>query len=562
MRILLINPPIQDFFFTPQRAYSLGTLYLAAVLDLEGFEVKVLNALEGNKKTTLKIPQEFSYLKKYYQPNKSPFCLFSNYYHFGLTYPEIETEIKSFKPQVVGISSNFSAYFDCAYKVAQVAKNIDKRIIVVLGGRFPTVLPEFVLNHKPIDFIIRGEAELSLLRLCDNISKAKIHRIDGLCWKTKNKRHISSKISLVENLDSLPFPKRELINSSNYRFKGLISTSLISSRGCSFGCKFCAIGEKFRSRSAKNIFQEIEHCFTLGIRHFNFEDDNINLNPEFERILDLLIANFAGKIKVSFMNGLLALGLSRRLCAKLVKAGLTHIDLSLVSTKLALVRQTKRQEETKKIFSLAKYLTKYNIATTVHFIVALPYQSFTDCLSDLKLLAKKSLFLGQSIFYPVIESGFFRELKEKFSVKVDDYAFFRSSCAYFDKFMSRDKIFFVFYLSRVINFIKELIDMFSLKNSNFHSFLKEREEKFNIIDNILVSTKKIDRLSLGIILLNRLFKENKIFRVQEQKKDSGFHYFFQEEGFIGEKSLRRLIHALTVKGLFSKASIKIKRAHY
>jgi hypothetical protein len=90
--------------------------------------------------------------------------------------------------------------------------------------------------------------------------------------------------------------------------------------------------------------------------------------------------------------------------------------------------------------------------------------------------------------------------------------------------------------------------------------LEEKSRDFNIINNILVSPKKIDRISLGIILLNRLFKENKVFIAQEYKKDKQFHYFFKEESFIKEGDLRKFISGLTIRGLFSGASIKIKRA--
>ncbi|HIE35643.1 MAG TPA: radical SAM protein, partial [Candidatus Omnitrophica bacterium] len=73
MRILLIQPPIRDFFFTPLRKTPLGLLYLATFLEKEGFSVKVLNALEEDKKYTLRVPKKFLYLKRYYRKNKSPF---------------------------------------------------------------------------------------------------------------------------------------------------------------------------------------------------------------------------------------------------------------------------------------------------------------------------------------------------------------------------------------------------------------------------------------------------------------------------------------------------------
>jgi sulfatase maturation enzyme AslB (radical SAM superfamily) len=558
MKVFLIVPPLEDFFFTPSRAYPLGALYLATVLKEAGLEAKVLNSLEENRKSTLKVPEKFSYLRRYYNHNKSPFCLFSNYYHFGLTYAEIEGEIKKFSPDVVGISSNFSPYFDCAYKVAKVVKKANKNIVVVLGGRFPTVLPRYVLQQRYIDFVIRGEAEFSFLELCKSIYKGKINKIDGLCYKTNAGLYLSSKIPIIGDLDILPFPKRDLINYTSYRHRGMVTTAIISSRGCNLGCRFCAIKEKFRKRSAQNVFREIRYCYDLGIRHFNFEDDNINLNPEFEKILDLIIKDFEKKIKVSFMNGLLSLRLSNHIREKLIKSGITHLDLSLVSSQKILREGLRRKEQKKGIFSLVNWMAEKRIATTVHFITAFPYQEFRDALRDLKYLAEKKVFLGISIFYPVIESGLFRELKRRFSVQEKDYAFFRSSCAYFDRFMSRDEVFFIFYLSRIINFLKELIDKFSLKENSFYPFLQTVTNDFNITNNALVMEKKLSRSTLGVILLRKLLEEAKAFRVEEYREDNRFYYLFIEESFISFKNLRRVFKTLKVKGVSSDSFIKIK----
>jgi hypothetical protein len=548
LKILLIAPPIEDFFFTPQRAYPLGLLYLAASLKQAGFDVKVLNTLEGNKKFSLKTPEEFSYLKRYYRRNKSPFCLFDNYYHFGMSWAEIEEEIAGFKPSIVGISSNFSPYFDTALGVAGRVKKIDKRIPVVLGGRFPAIMPEFVLGQENVDFIIRGEAEQSMVRLCEGAGKGILPKIDGLGYKIKNNLNISRTSGIIRDLNSLPFPERSLIDSSRYIFKGMLSAALLTSRGCSLGCKFCAIKERFRFRRADNVFKEIEECYSLGIRHFNFEDDNINFNPELGKLLDLLIAGYAGKIKISFMNGVLSRGLTKKICRKLSAAGLTHLDFSIAGAQSAPRNNAKRKTQERNIFSIAGRLAE-NIPSTVHFIIGLPGQRFGDCLRDIKSLAAENVMLGPSIFYPVIESGLFNELKEKFSFAESDYLFFRSSAACFDKDIGRDGIFSLVYLCRIVNFIKSLMGKFLLNSENFPIFLKEKTLNSDLSKAVLTSAR-VDREALGIILLVKLLREGKIFRVEETCRDKAFRYEFFEENFITpENNFRDVLNKLVIKGL-------------
>ncbi|MEI8349506.1 MAG: radical SAM protein [Candidatus Omnitrophota bacterium] len=557
MRILLIAPPIEDFYFTPQRAYPLGILYLASSLAVRGFTVKVLNALETNKKITLKIPDDFTYLKRYYQPNRSPFCLFSNYYHFGLTYPEIEAVVRQFRPALVGISSNFSPYFDTSRQVARIVKYVDARIPVVMGGRFPTSNPELVLGEKSVDFVIRGEGEEAFCALCSAVAEGRrISRIKGLCYKVNQRLHIASAPVLIKKLDALPFPDRRLIDYQRYVFGGTVMTSLISSRGCVLGCKFCAIQEKFRSRSADNVFKEIVYCYSLGIRHFNFEDDNININPHFGKVLDHLIDNFAGKITVSFMNGLLAQGLHAGLRKKLLAAGLTHIDLSLVTSNRKVRLKTERPSWQKSIFDLSSFMARRGIAPTVHFIIALPGQRFIQALADVKLLAKKTVKLGPSIFYPVIESGFFQELKERFGFSAQGYRLFRSSCACFDRYMSRDEIFTIFYLSRVVNFVKDLIDNGVIQEDTLSSFLLTVPEKTNSTNDNLVTVQRIERERLGVILLKKLIEEKSVYRVEEKQKNGQFYYAFFRDDFISAHHIRLALEGLSVRGLSGRA-IKI-----
>lgn len=532
MRILLINPPVEDFFFTPQRAYPLGLLYLAAPLVQEGFTVKILNAVEGGQKYTIKAPRDFSYLARYYQLNKSPFRLFSHFYHFGLSYEDIAREVKEFQPRIVGISANFSPYFDSVRQTASVIKAIDKRIVVVVGGRFSTAAPRIVLGEKAIDFAVRGEAENSFLNLCRCIERKKFKSIPGVCFRQKNKNHISACVPCIENLDTLLFPARELLDAKKYFFKGMISASLLCSRGCNLHCRFCAISERFRARSAENVLKEVTMCYEQGIRHFNFEDDNINIHPEFEKILDSLIARFHNTIKISFMNGFMSLAMNKGSEEKLYQAGITHLDLSLVTADKRLRKKSARKENARRIFSFTDAMIQKGVVSTVHFIVGLPGQSFKEALSDVLFLAGKNVLLGPSIFYPVIKSGFFDDIQKKFAVSEEDYRFFRSSVAYFDKGMSRDEIFFIFYLSRIVNFVKEFWGGECIKGSDLKKLVKAYAEKWTIKNNILVSRVKIDRMTLGKILLHKIFEEKIVYRVQEIQKENKYQYVFFKEAFV------------------------------
>jgi hypothetical protein len=320
----------------------------------------------------------------------------------------------------------------------------------------------------------------------------------------------------------------------------MLSASLITSRGCARACRFCAIGERFRVRSARAVIAEISACYHAGVRHFNFEDDNINYNPSLAVIVDALIDRFP-KVRISFMNGLLTYKLGLRLRTKLIAAGLTHLDFSLISSKGHLRRSVSRLDAPRRMFSLARSFAAHELDSTVHFIVGLPRERFTDALADLRVLSAQPVRLGQSIFYPVIESPLFEDLEDVFGVKKSDCGLFRSSAAFFDKALSRDELFTVFYYSRVINFIKEIVDAHSLGTRSFAALLARAHRDFISRDPSIVAGSP-GRSLLGVVLLAVLFKRGVVCRAQSAPGG----YRLQEEDFIDTAITRRFFSGLRV----------------
>ncbi len=80
MRVLLIQPPIEDFYTTSIRLYPLGLLYVARLFQAWNCQVKVLDCLQPLKKKQIPIPSDFHYLKNHFE--KNPY-LFKGYYRFG-----------------------------------------------------------------------------------------------------------------------------------------------------------------------------------------------------------------------------------------------------------------------------------------------------------------------------------------------------------------------------------------------------------------------------------------------------------------------------------------------
>ncbi|EMN28992.1 B12 binding domain protein [Leptospira interrogans serovar Pyrogenes str. L0374] len=130
MRLLLIQPPVEDFYDTDIRLQPIGLCYLKGAIQkflpnveviIRDFHRGLGNKLAGRR--TIPIPNELKYLKEYYPvPDRSPFSTFFEYFHFGASYEDISKEVKYLNPDLVGISSLFSPYYREALKTAEEIK--------------------------------------------------------------------------------------------------------------------------------------------------------------------------------------------------------------------------------------------------------------------------------------------------------------------------------------------------------------------------------------------------------------------------------------------------------
>lgn len=218
--ILLIQPPIRDFYLTAKRTFPYGLSLIAAACEERGYSVSILDGLASPKSRQIPIPEEMGYLDQFYaNPDISPFKLFHGFYHYGYSYEHIENVIKESNAFLIGISSLFTPYEQEALKVAEIAKSVSPDSYVVVGGHHPTALPHQVMSNNAVDFVIRGEGELSLPILIQKLTqKRNPAQVPGIVYRHKDELYISAP-SVVKDLDHIFLPAEHLINQKFYRRK-------------------------------------------------------------------------------------------------------------------------------------------------------------------------------------------------------------------------------------------------------------------------------------------------------------------------------------------------------
>src|SRR5713226_2558052 len=222
MKVVLIQPPVQDFYDTDVRLQPIGLCYLKAAVNkhLPDVEVIIRDYHGGCGRKTVKIPKELQYLTDYYSvADQSPFSTFHQYYHFGKSFDEIEAEIAEINPDVVGISSLFTPYYREALEVAaRVKKRLN--IPVVMGGSHASAVPESLLASPYVDYVIRGEGEKPFVGLLHSLrGGSQISDVPNLGYK-KNDQLCFNSIGENFPIDDLPFPDLSDFPPYNYRFAG------------------------------------------------------------------------------------------------------------------------------------------------------------------------------------------------------------------------------------------------------------------------------------------------------------------------------------------------------
>ena len=485
MKILLIQPPVRDFYQTPIRTQPIGLSSLAAALVEKSHEVEILDCQVRGRRKKISLPEKFSYIKEFFpEGDLSPFRLYSGFYHFGLSFDEISSHIEKTKPDLVGISCQFTPYVSESISTAAAVKDVSPEVPVVFGGAHASVLPKEVLKSPYVDYVVIGEGERTFTDLVEAISEGKsVSDLEGVGYVEDSGIRVNPLKTYISDIDRLSFPARNLLDTEEYKIGQRKCTMLLTSRGCPQGCSYCSVattmGTRFRTRSPQNVIAEMKSCVKdYDITAFDIEDDNFTLDlSRAEKILDLIIDEFGEQtIDLYAMNGLSIFSLTEDLLCKMKRAGFKHLDLALGSSSKDLNREMNRPADLSIAEAVLKQAARLGFPVNTYIILGIPGHRLEDMVSSILYLAEKDTFIGPSIFYPSPGTEVYQEMEKNGYVFSADFSMLRSSLFPVEtEGFSRLDLVTLLRLARWVNFIKQLlladINIEQLKNTavlNWH----------------------------------------------------------------------------------------------
>jgi radical SAM superfamily enzyme YgiQ (UPF0313 family) len=219
----------------------------------------------------------------------------------SMDFKEIVEWIGNQQLDVLGISTLTHASKN-AYSIAQLCKERFPDLPVVLGGTHCTVFPDTVMSDCPaVDVAVLGEAEERITTIMEAlVAKSELESIPGLIYRDAGGQiRFTGKPPLQTDLDTLPFPARELFDPALYcpfpdQVRKTPVANLMTSRGCPWRrCKFCFEGGKFmppyRRRSPESVMGELRSAYALGYRGAAFWDDNFCVNDKWVKSMCRLL---------------------------------------------------------------------------------------------------------------------------------------------------------------------------------------------------------------------------------------------------------------------------------
>ena len=469
--ILLIQPPVRDFYATAKRSLPYGLTCIAASLLKNGFSVDILDGLATSKSRNIPLPVEMDYLSEFYgNPDISPFALFHHYKHFGYSFEHIGKQAKASGAFLIGISSLFTAYSPEALQAARAVKACHPSCKIVIGGHHPTALPEAVMSCSAIDYAFRGEGEVSLsilasiLKTNQSPSDALLSTVPGLVFrKSDTSLHVGEPV-WMRDLSDAPPPAMHLVRSRYYRRGKSGASVIVASRGCPMTCTYCSLGKNsktpYRRKNLEVVLREMAQAIDVYNAGFiDFEDENLSLDRSwFMALLSAIQTRFPEPgPELRAMNGLFPESLDRDTIFAMKAAGFKTLNLSLGTTSAAQLKRFHRPNMQPAFENALELAERCGLNAVGYIIVSAPFQHPLDAVEDLLYLASLRTLAGVSVFYPSPGSVDY-DLSGRLGILPEHLSLMRSSALPLSHTTSRMDSVTLMRLGRLLNFMKSLID--------------------------------------------------------------------------------------------------------
>jgi radical SAM superfamily enzyme YgiQ (UPF0313 family) len=329
-------------------------------------------------------------------------------------------------------------------RIAGLIKELNQDIKIIVGSFHPTFCPEEVMQNPDIDFVIRGEGEIPLLRLVKELKKdsPKLDTVPSIYYRDRDGQVRNNPgIKLFDNLDELPFPARDLVVNCDYSIYRLHSIS--TARGCPYTCSFCADRKlwngKVRRRSVPNVIEELKLLKdTYKISCVDIVDGTFTFDRKYLRTFCNTMIDH--KLNIKWRCTARYDNLDEDLLQLMKQANCSGLYFGLESGSNRILKSIDKKITAEKIIKVSELVHNSGIPSATSILLGLPDESKEDIEETLKLMKTvKTDLLDVNSFIPLPGTRLYDSMSEEDKKNIDwRKAGYKSLDSYFSKSMSHD----------------------------------------------------------------------------------------------------------------------------
>ena len=348
------------------------------------------------------------------------------------TSQRLRQRILQHDPEVVGISS-LSTMANETLEILNLVKTINSNIVTVVGGPHATCVPAKVLSFPQVDFVFRGEAELSFETFLENLEgKPNWALVEGLCYKDNGDLMITN-TARIQDMDTVKIPDYDAMNIEDYIKIGYRLDSpvkrnapILTTRGCPYQCTFCCApimnGNKIRKHSIPYLLEWVKYLyFEKRIKWINIIDDNFTFDFDYVfRFCNEVIKLGIDDLGFGTPNGIRLDRGNPQLWKLMKSAGWRTLVVAPESGSDRVLQIMKKDIKPALVPQVVKDIKAAGLQVKGFFIIGFPGETTEDIKKTSSLIKKcKFDFLALSNFQPLPGTPIYQELVKKGEIADD-----------------------------------------------------------------------------------------------------------------------------------------------
>lgn len=383
--ILLVNPWIHDFSAYDLWMKPLGLLYSGAALESHGYDVKLIDCLNG----AVKSQKHYNCAELRSEEISKP-CHFSDiprrFKRYGITPTEFTNQMLSLQeePQLICVTSMMTYWYPGVFEAIHYLRKIFPSVPIALGGIYATLCAEHARTKSGADYVITGPGEEQILKLAQAL-----------------------KCRLSDAPSPIRRPKSDI--PAYHLYNNLRSVAMLTSRGCPFQCTYCAsrrLNPGFIQRNPQEVISELDYYVTkLGVQDIAFYDDALlyNRQKHIDVILQGIIdQQLSQKVRFHTPNGLHIRFIDESFARKLYQANFKTIRLGFesVSREADSSHKTSMDELPRALENLYQAgFKKQDVG--VYVLLGLPGQTLDEMTQSLEFVRQAGGIIKTAQYAPV-----------------------------------------------------------------------------------------------------------------------------------------------------------------